>query len=102
MPIYVGATREAALADGASGMMRFSAYRPVLFRGTMYYETVLREKAIAGTPEMVVARLKQLRDEAHLAGVSAEINPGSLLSHEQVMESLRLYIQEVLSLIHIS
>jgi len=45
---------------------------------------------------MVVARLKQLRDEAHLAGVSAEINPGSLLSHEQVMESLRLYIQEVM------
>jgi hypothetical protein len=37
-----------------------------------------------------------LRDKAHLAGVSAEINPGSLLSHEQVMESLRLYITEVM------
>src|SRR5665213_3367667 len=96
VPIYVGATREAALADAEAGMMRFSTYRPDLIRGPMNYETVLREKAIAGTPEMVVARLKQLRDEAHLAGVSAEINPGSLLSHEQVMESLRLYIQEVM------
>ena len=76
--------------------MRFSTYRPDLIRGPMNYETVLREKAIAGTPEMVVARLKQLRDEAQLAGVSAEINPGSMLSHAQVMESLRLYIQEVM------
>ena len=55
-----------------------------------------REKGIVGTPEMVTERLMQLRDEAQLAGVSAEINPGSLLSHEQVMESLRLYIQEVM------
>jgi len=62
----------------------------------MTYETVLREKCIAGTPEMVIERLMQLRDEAQLAGVSAEINPGSMLSHEQVMESLRLYTQEVM------
>jgi len=62
----------------------------------MNYETVLREKGIVGTPDMVVERLTQLRDEAQLAGVSAEINPGSMLSHEQVMASLKLYIQEVM------
>src|ERR1700722_17862399 len=96
VPIYVAATPEAALADPQEGIMRFSTYRPDLIRGPMNYETVLREKAIAGTPEMVVSRLKQLRDEAQLAGVSAEINPGSMLSHAQVLESLRLYIQEVM------
>ena len=45
---------------------------------------------------MVTERLMQLRDEAQLAGVSAEINPGSMLSHDQVMSSLKLYIQEVM------
>ena len=97
VPIYVGATREAALADAEAGMMRFSTYRPDLVRGPMNYETVRREKGIVGTPEMVVERLMELRDTAELAGVSAEINPGSMLSHEQVMASLRLlYIQEVM------
>src|ERR1700690_2014789 len=96
VPIYVAATREAALADAEAGMMRFSTYRPDLIRGPMNYETVLREKGIAGTPEMVTERLMQRRDEAQLAGVSAEINPGSMLSHEQVMASLKLYIQEVM------
>ncbi len=96
VPIYVGATREAALADAEAGMMRFSTYRPDLIRGPMNYETVRREKGIVGTPEMVTERLMELRDTARLAGVSAEINPGSLLSHEQVMESLKLYIQEVM------
>ena len=68
----------------------------IRFNNAVVTTTSIASKAIAGTPEMVVARLKQLRDEAHLAGVSAEINPGSMLSHAQVMESLRLYIQEVM------
>jgi alkanesulfonate monooxygenase SsuD/methylene tetrahydromethanopterin reductase-like flavin-dependent oxidoreductase (luciferase family) len=96
VPIYVTATREAALANAEAGLMRFSTYRADLIRGPMNYETVRREKGIVGTPEMVTERLMELRDAAHLAGVSAEINPGSLLSHEQVMESLQLYIQEVM------
>ena len=96
VPIYVAATKEAAFADAEAGMMRFSTYRPDLIRGPMNYETVRREKGIVGTPEMVIERLMELRDTAHLAGVSAEINPGSLLSHEQVMESLKLYITEVM------
>jgi alkanesulfonate monooxygenase SsuD/methylene tetrahydromethanopterin reductase-like flavin-dependent oxidoreductase (luciferase family) len=96
VPVYVAATREAALADAHDGMMRFSTYRPDLVRGPMNYETVLKEKGIVGSPEMVVDRLMQLREEAQLAGVSAEINPGSMLSHEQVMSSLRLYIEQVM------
>jgi len=96
VPIYVAATREAAFADPQEGMMRFSMYRRDLVRGPMTYEAVLREKCIAGTPEMVTERLMQLRDEARLAGVSAEINPGSMLSHDQVMRSLKLYVTEVM------
>jgi alkanesulfonate monooxygenase SsuD/methylene tetrahydromethanopterin reductase-like flavin-dependent oxidoreductase (luciferase family) len=96
VPIYVAETRAAALEDAREGMMRFSTYRADLIRGPLSYEMVLREKVIAGTPEMVAERLRELRDAAHLAGVSAEINPGSLLNHEEVMNSLRLYCQEVM------
>jgi alkanesulfonate monooxygenase SsuD/methylene tetrahydromethanopterin reductase-like flavin-dependent oxidoreductase (luciferase family) len=96
VPIYVAATRQAALEDAREGVMRFSTYRPDLIRGPISYETALREKCIVGTPDMVVARLRALAVEAGLAGVSAEINPGSLLTHAQVLSSLRLYIQEVM------
>jgi len=96
VPIYVAATRDEALDTAEAGLMRFSTYRADLIRGPMNYETVRREKGIVGTPEMVTERLMELRDTAQLAGVSAEINPGSLLSHAQVMESLKLYITEVM------
>jgi alkanesulfonate monooxygenase SsuD/methylene tetrahydromethanopterin reductase-like flavin-dependent oxidoreductase (luciferase family) len=95
-PIYVAETRERALREAEAGMMQFASYRADLRRGPMSYDEVLREKGIVGSPEMVVDRLRQLREEAELAGVSAEINPGSLLTHEQVMNSLRLYIDEVM------
>jgi alkanesulfonate monooxygenase SsuD/methylene tetrahydromethanopterin reductase-like flavin-dependent oxidoreductase (luciferase family) len=95
-PVYVAETREAALADAEAGMMRFATYRPDLVRGPMPYQQVLQEKGIVGTPEMVIARLQELRDTAGLDGISAEINPGSMLSHEQVMSSLRLWCREVM------
>ncbi len=96
VPIYVAPTRERALTEAEAGMMQFASYRADLRRGPMSYDDVLRDKGIAGTPEMVVDRLRQLEEEARLDGVSAEINPGSLLGHEQVMASLRLYIDKVM------
>ena len=44
--------------------MRFSTYRADLIRRPLSYEMVLREKVIAGTPEMVVERLRELRETA--------------------------------------
>ena len=96
VPVYVAETRAAALAEAEAGMMRFSSYRADLRRGPMGYAEVLREKGIVGTPDMVAARLADLREAAHLDGVSAEINPGSMLSHAQVMRSLRLWCREVM------
>jgi hypothetical protein len=50
-------------------------------------------QAFCRVAPMVVERLRELREAARLEGVSAEINPGSLLNHRQVMNSLRLYCQ---------
>jgi alkanesulfonate monooxygenase SsuD/methylene tetrahydromethanopterin reductase-like flavin-dependent oxidoreductase (luciferase family) len=95
-PVYVAETKERALAEAEEGLMRFATYRADLVRGPLSYAEVQREKGIIGTPDMVADRLAQLRDEAQLAGISAEINPGSMLSHAQVMNSLRLWCQEVM------
>lgn len=96
VPVYIAETQAQAVAEAEAGMMRFSSYRADLLRGPLSYDEVLREKGIVGTPDSVAARLGELREAADLDGVSAEINPGSLLSHEQVMNSLRLYCREVM------
>jgi alkanesulfonate monooxygenase SsuD/methylene tetrahydromethanopterin reductase-like flavin-dependent oxidoreductase (luciferase family) len=96
VPVYVAERSERALAEARDGMMRFSSYRADLLRGPLSYDEVLREKGIVGTPDMVIDRLTELRETAGLDGVSAEINPGSMLSHEQVMASLRLWCREVM------
>ena len=96
VPVYVAEDRAGALAEAEAGMMRFSAYRADLLRGPLNYDEVRREKGIVGTPDMVIDRLRELRETADLDGVSAEINPGSMLSHQQVMRSLRLWCQEIM------
>ncbi|MCC7371943.1 MAG: LLM class flavin-dependent oxidoreductase [Chloroflexi bacterium] len=60
------------------------------------YEEVQREKVVIGTPEQVVARLGQLRDELGIAGVLAELNCGRNIPHPNVMRSLQLLCTEVM------
>ena len=60
------------------------------------YEEVLRERMIVGTPGRVIDRLTQLREELGLDGILAELNPGSLIPHGQVMTALRLLCEEVM------
>ena len=95
-PVYVAEPQERALAEAEEGLMRFATYRADLVCGPLTYAEVQREKGIIGTPDTVADRIAELRDEAQLAGISAEINPGSMLSHAQVMSSLRLWCQEVM------
>ena len=96
VPIYVAETAERALAEAKDGLMRFATYRADLVRGPLTYEAALHQKGIVGTPNMVAARIEELQETVGLDGISAEINIGSMLSHEQVMNSLRLYCQEVM------
>jgi alkanesulfonate monooxygenase SsuD/methylene tetrahydromethanopterin reductase-like flavin-dependent oxidoreductase (luciferase family) len=96
VPVYVAETEAAALAEAEAGMMRFATYRPDLVRGPMSYDQVRQEKGIVGTPDTVTARLMELRETTGIDGVSAEINPGSMLSHQQVMRSLGLWCREVM------
>jgi alkanesulfonate monooxygenase SsuD/methylene tetrahydromethanopterin reductase-like flavin-dependent oxidoreductase (luciferase family) len=96
VPVYIAENQERALTEAEEGLMRFATYRADLVRGPLSYAEVQREKGIVGSPDVVAERLMQLRDEAQLAGISAEINPGSMLTHAQVMSSLRLWCQAVM------
>lgn len=116
IPVYVAATAARAHAEPQESTMR--AYRrlaenmaaSVGASGTtvseeraeraerlahVTYEDVLRDRVAYGTPDMVVDRLRQLRDELGLAGVIMESNVGGRISLDRVLTSIRLYAQEV-------
>ena len=59
------------------------------------YDEILRDRVAYGTPDMVVDRLRQLRDELGLYGVIMEPNVGGRIPLERVLTSIRLYAQEV-------
>jgi len=59
------------------------------------YEDVLRDRVAYGTPDQVVDRLRQLRDQLGLAGVIAEPNVGGRIPLDRVLRSIRLYAEEV-------
>ncbi len=59
------------------------------------YDDLLRDRVAYGTPDMVVDRLRQLRDELGLSGVIMESNVGGRIPLERVLTSIRLYAQEV-------
>jgi alkanesulfonate monooxygenase SsuD/methylene tetrahydromethanopterin reductase-like flavin-dependent oxidoreductase (luciferase family) len=64
------------------------------------YDDVLRDRVAYGTPDMVVDRLSQLRDELGLSGVIVEPNVGGRIPLERVLSSIRFYAQEVAPRLH--
>jgi alkanesulfonate monooxygenase SsuD/methylene tetrahydromethanopterin reductase-like flavin-dependent oxidoreductase (luciferase family) len=59
------------------------------------YDDLLRDRVAYGTPDMVVARLRQLQDMLGLSGVVIESNVGGHIPLERVLNSIRLFAQEV-------
>ncbi len=56
---------------------------------------MLRDRVAYGTSDMVVDRLRQLRDELGQSGFIAESNVGGRIPLERVLGSIRLYADEV-------
>jgi len=117
LPVYVGNTYEQAIAEPEPSIMHFYRYlgerlqdsatragaRAIEQRAergqrlqTITYEEARRDKIIIGTPEMVVDRLQVLQEELGLDGILAELNCGSLIPHERVMNSMRLLCEKVM------
>jgi alkanesulfonate monooxygenase SsuD/methylene tetrahydromethanopterin reductase-like flavin-dependent oxidoreductase (luciferase family) len=117
VPVYVADTDEAAREEPRESIMHLLRYigerlaasasasgaREIENRAargqknlTIDYDEVLRERMIVGTPDRVVDRLKGLQEELGLDGILAELNPGSLIPHAQVMRALELLCKEVM------
>jgi alkanesulfonate monooxygenase SsuD/methylene tetrahydromethanopterin reductase-like flavin-dependent oxidoreductase (luciferase family) len=115
VPIYVAGTAEAAYSDPQQSAMfsmqrlgkRVGSY--ATYGGTtgdwsaeserilgMSYDDWLRDKVVYGTPENVTERLQRLKQVLGLDQLIFEINYGNQLSHDQQLNSLRMFNNEVL------
>ena len=115
VPIYVAGTAEAAYSDPQQSAM-FSMQRVgkrvgsyATYAGTtgdciagserivrLSYDDWLRAKVVYGTPENVTERLQRLKQVLGLDQLIFEINYGNQLSHDQQLNSLRMFKKEVL------
>jgi alkanesulfonate monooxygenase SsuD/methylene tetrahydromethanopterin reductase-like flavin-dependent oxidoreductase (luciferase family) len=116
IPVYVAATQEQGVNEPEASTMR--SYRRMAEnfarsastsgatgseeraeRGRrlsqVTYEDLLRDRLAYGSPDSVAEKLKYLRDELGLSGVIMEPNVGGQLSAQQVLNSIRLYAEEV-------
>jgi alkanesulfonate monooxygenase SsuD/methylene tetrahydromethanopterin reductase-like flavin-dependent oxidoreductase (luciferase family) len=116
IPVYVAGTSAQARSEPEESTMR--AYRrlaenmaaSVGMAGTtaseeraeraerlsrVTYDDLLRDRVAYGTPDMVVDRLRHLRDELGLSGVIMESNVGGRIPLDRVLTSIRLCAEEV-------
>jgi alkanesulfonate monooxygenase SsuD/methylene tetrahydromethanopterin reductase-like flavin-dependent oxidoreductase (luciferase family) len=120
-PVYVGATAAAARSEPEASIMYFYRFlgerleesatqagvRAIEDRAArgrrlrdITYDEALRDKIIVGTPEQVADRLMQLRDELGLDGILAELNCGTRIPNDRIMNSLQLLCEKVKPRVH--
>jgi alkanesulfonate monooxygenase SsuD/methylene tetrahydromethanopterin reductase-like flavin-dependent oxidoreductase (luciferase family) len=117
IPVYVTDTMEQALSEPEESLMTFyhnmanqlaqsaseAGANPNEKReersaalGVLTWDAARRDKVVVGTPDVVTARLQELREELGLSGILAELNCGGQIPHDQVMHSLNLLCTEVM------
>jgi alkanesulfonate monooxygenase SsuD/methylene tetrahydromethanopterin reductase-like flavin-dependent oxidoreductase (luciferase family) len=116
IPVYVAASREQAYAEPQASTMRSYQRLAKQFARTagaagttaseerleraenlarVGYDDLLRDRLAYGTPDMVVEKLRHLRETLGLAGVVIEPNVGGGIPRDRVFQSVRLFAQEV-------
>ena len=116
MPVFVGRTRDAALAIPCESTMRFYRFlgerlvesasragtREIEGRaehgarlGTITYEEAQHDKLAYGTPAMVIDRLQQLRELLGVSVILAEMNCGQQIPNQHILSSMRLFMEDV-------
>jgi len=109
IPAYVADSAERARSDPEASMLHRlklvqrslgkaadqEAFERLSRLSSAGYDDVLKRAAF-GTPEAVIERLQQYREELGLSGVSLEMNPGGQLPHRLVVNSIRLLAEKVI------
>jgi alkanesulfonate monooxygenase SsuD/methylene tetrahydromethanopterin reductase-like flavin-dependent oxidoreductase (luciferase family) len=120
IPVYAAATERAATEEPYENTMFFferqanlqrsavgrdgiaPAHRMDRFEfragrlGTLAYEQILKTKVAFGTAARLVDRFTELQQELGLTGIVAELNPGGLLSLDQMKRSLHILAHDVI------
>ncbi len=92
--------RQSSLALAGAG--RAGTNEPELRRtqaermANLSYDEILAKKIVAGTPDRVVARLKEIREAIGLDGVIVELNPGGRIPAALELRSFELLAREVM------
>ena len=60
------------------------------------WDEVQREKVVVGTPEMVVDRIHEMKEQLHLTEFVAEFNAGELITEDEIARSMRLMCEKVI------
>jgi alkanesulfonate monooxygenase SsuD/methylene tetrahydromethanopterin reductase-like flavin-dependent oxidoreductase (luciferase family) len=115
IPVYGASTEEEAITEPRSNAEYFFQRHAELVRSSLgrpdtgkqrqaiaeqvaqlTYDEILKTRVAFGTARSLTDRLAQLREELGLDGVVVELNPGGLLSLEQMMRTLRILTHEVI------
>jgi len=120
-PVYVGSTPESARSEPEASIMYFYRFlgerleesatqagvRAIEDRAArgkrlqeITYDEALRDKIIVGTPEQVIDRLMGLKEELGLDGILAELNCGTRIPNDRIMNSLQLLCEKVKPAFH--
>jgi alkanesulfonate monooxygenase SsuD/methylene tetrahydromethanopterin reductase-like flavin-dependent oxidoreductase (luciferase family) len=117
IPVYAGATEQAAVEEPYDSIMHFYSRQADLTRSSvgragtgpaerrqaraerlssLTFEQILHTKVAFGSAAGLIDRLSQLKEELWLDGIVGELNPGGLIPAERVQQSLRLLTHEVM------
>jgi hypothetical protein len=117
LPVYAAPTEQAAREEPRENITYFFERHTALTRARLgragagpttriqaaldhlaglSYERILETRAAFGTAASLSERLRRLGDDLGLSGIIAELNPGGLLSMEQMRRTLRILTHEVI------
>jgi alkanesulfonate monooxygenase SsuD/methylene tetrahydromethanopterin reductase-like flavin-dependent oxidoreductase (luciferase family) len=119
IPVYVAETEAAAYEEPRESTMSNARQRSQGYAATTQgagtaaernemaqklagsdYDDLLRTRLAYGTPDAVAHRLAELRDELELTGFLLETNVGGGISRDRVLNSVRLFADEVAPALH--
>lgn len=110
IPAYVAETAERARSDPEASTMHAIQYGARELSGSaasqeiaerlqrmagVPYDDILKRRVMYGTPEAVVDRLQEYREELGISGVVLETNYGGQIPYDRVINSIRLLTEKV-------
>src|SRR5262249_17842580 len=115
-PTYIAETDERAHSEPKQSVMHFYHEQPNLLKAAakrvnpqtaarrmqrveqlrnVDYDKAVGTKALVGSPDAIVEKLKALQAEIGLCGILAELNYGGLIARDRVVTAMRLLCEAV-------